>query len=143
MFLATRHFAREFKRLAKIKRAYGNVGKDIATLLNNSSVDDLLKLGDVVQNLEVSDVIKPYKIRLGNTTMREGKSGGYRLIVAIDDEHTVLCSIYPKKGELHKSKPSNDDWESIAESYISGEAYEVRTTGNKLEIVANEEPDPT
>lgn len=141
MILATRHFVREYKKLAKIKKTYGNVGKDIATLLNASTIDDLLKFGDVVTYLEDADQVKPYKIRVGNSTMKEGKSSGYRLIVAVDDEHLILCSVYAKKGELSKVKPSTDDWESIIDSYLSGEAYEVNLVGNKLEIVAIEEQD--
>ena len=145
---ATWTFVKELKALSKHKnkRHYGNIFSDLGDLLlDANSTDHVLKLGDVVANLNYDDHNKPIKLRVNNSTTKSGKPGGYRVILfALDAQDAlILVSIYPKTGPYGKSKPSANDWEEILEDYLQSHAegsfYEVSIIDNVLKIHVDNE----
>jgi mRNA-degrading endonuclease RelE of RelBE toxin-antitoxin system len=74
--------------------------------------------------------LKINKIRLPNKTMNQGKSGGYRLIVACNPktENIVLLSIYPKIGKFAKSNLEDGELLKLLKGFQDDLTY------NKLEI---------
>ena len=81
---ATWTFVKELKALSKPKnkRHYGSIFSDLGDLLlDANSTDHVLKLGDVVANLNYDDHNKPIKLRVNNSTTKSGKPGGYRVIL--------------------------------------------------------------
>ena len=84
--LATPQFKKDIKKLSK---KFKSIKKDLSNL-----IDDLEN--EPIQGISLGDNL--YKIRLANSSIPTGKSGGFRVITYfLDDENNLyLLSIYSK-----------------------------------------------
>jgi mRNA-degrading endonuclease RelE of RelBE toxin-antitoxin system len=89
----------EFKRnLRQLAKKYRHIRKDV-----QPTIDQLAsgaKPGDQVTGVQH----EVYKVRVGNSDARKGKSGGYRLIYHVKEmEAVVLITIYSKSNQADVS----------------------------------------
>lgn len=82
----------EFSRnLKTLKKRYPNIRKDVEPLLAQLESGEVL--GDHIQNKEYS----LFKVRVKNSDIQKGKSGGYRFIYYLKTpEDILLVTIYSK-----------------------------------------------
>ena len=99
---ATQRFKKELKQLAK---KYKKIKVDYKNLLD--SLENNPTLGTSLGN-------DCYKIRVPNSSIPTGKSGGFRIItlVKIQNDKIVLLTIYSK---TEKENISNDELKSMLE----------------------------
>ena len=88
-------FATEFKRrLKRLSKRYRNVKADLSPVIEQLKAGELL--GDQISGID-SVVMK---VRVKNSDIQKGKSGGYRLIYwCSSDELIVLVNIYSKSDQ--------------------------------------------
>ncbi|NJL26123.1 MAG: type II toxin-antitoxin system RelE/ParE family toxin [Calothrix sp. SM1_5_4] len=88
---AARIFTRDLRTLAKKYRSiYQDVQPIIEELQNGKIV------GDQIPNIGYT----VFKVRIRNTDIQKGKSGGYRLIYYLQaTTGIILLTIYPKSGQ--------------------------------------------
>ena len=85
---ATSEFQRKVKSLSK---KYRHIKTDLQPILTRLSQGE--KLGDPISGLKFT----VYKLRIKNSDVQKGKSGGYRLIYWLEKaECIVLLDIYTK-----------------------------------------------
>lgn len=140
---ATPFFVREFMKLSKGKyvSAYGRIAIDLGTEFSRvDTIPAILQSGSVVTYLGYGDEYKPLKLRAGNSTMKTGKSSGYRVIlVTIEEEDAiVLASVYPKIGPLGLENPSGEVLIEMMESYLYEDVYEIRIVGDVLRVIMDD-----
>jgi len=81
----TDDFLKDVKNLSK---KYKNIKKDIQSLISELEIN---------QNLGISIGNNLYKIRVANSSIPTGKSGGFRVITfVIEDDTITLLNIYSK-----------------------------------------------
>ena len=99
---ATQRFKKELKALAK---KYKKIKNDYANLLN--ALEKNPTLGTPLGN-------DCYKIRIANSSVPTGKSGGFRIItlVRIQKEKIILLTIYSK---TQKENISDEELKAIIE----------------------------
>lgn len=99
----TTQFVFTKNKTLKKKKFYACVDR----VINDFFVDNdtFQKVYDSNYFIQAQGGKKIIKVRLPNKTMNQGKSGGYRLIIACNSNTTsvVLLTIYPKLGKLSKS----------------------------------------
>lgn len=79
-----------YKNIKKISKKYKNIKADLSPLLDALAQETI---GDQIQGLSAP----VFKIRLRNSDVKRGKSGGYRIIYMLEYEGlVVLLSIYSK-----------------------------------------------
>ena len=84
----TPRFQRDLRDLAK---RYRQVRSDLQPLLEQLQSGELL--GDRISGVSYT----VFKVRLKNSSMQKGKSGGYRVIYYLKtDDRTILATIYSK-----------------------------------------------
>ena len=87
--------ADEFKREARtLKKRYRTIETDIQTLIDRLKNGD--RPGDQVPGLPDYLI---YKVRVKNSDMKRGKSGGYRVIYQNLDPTVILLRIYSKSDQ--------------------------------------------
>ena len=78
------------KDVKKLSKKYKNIKKDLSTLKNIFNQNSPKEIG-------ISIGHHCYKLRLKNSDIQKGKSGGYRVIYFyIEDDTITLISIYSK-----------------------------------------------
>ena len=86
-------FKRQVRDLAK---RYRQIKLDIQPVLQSTSSGDLVGVGDQIQGTGYT----VFKVRIKNSDIQKGKSGGYRLIYYIKTSENILCVlIYSKSDE--------------------------------------------
>ncbi|NCO74202.1 MAG: type II toxin-antitoxin system RelE/ParE family toxin [Cyanobacteria bacterium] len=87
-------FADEFENnLYKLSKKYRNIKADIKPIIEQLLKGDIL--GDRFSGFG-SDIYV-YKVRVKNSNIQKGKSGGYRLIYLMESETSILLlTIYSK-----------------------------------------------
>ena len=84
-------FSSAFKRLKKLSKCYRQIRKDIEPTVVE------LQRGHTLGDQIVGTSIVAFKVRVRNSDIPTGKSGGYRLVYqTLSPENVVLMSIYPK-----------------------------------------------
>ncbi|MDC0832821.1 type II toxin-antitoxin system RelE/ParE family toxin [Geitlerinema sp. CS-897] len=85
-------FTSEFKRnIRTLVKRYRNIRQDVEPLL------DRLQAGEILGDRVSGTGYEIYKVRLKNSDVRKGKSGGYRLIYYVKlPTAIVLVTIYSK-----------------------------------------------
>ena len=85
------------KDLKKLKRKYRNIADDIEPTLEDLEKGNIK--GDVIKMNLSDDEGSAIKIRVANTDINSGKSGGYRLICYAEksDGTIFLLTIYCKR----------------------------------------------
>lgn len=85
----------EFKRaVRKLSRRYRSLRTDIDELLQSFTAGETP--GDQLQGVDS----RVYKVRLRNSDLQKGKSGGYRVIYYIETPHKrVLVTLYSKSDQ--------------------------------------------
>lgn len=100
-FATSTTFLEDLRKLEKKKKNnYYNLRKDICKEFGGlEEINDVLKTGDVLSEVTEGDRWILRKIRIPNSVMREGKSGGFRLInfAMIQDDTVAFLSVFPKK----------------------------------------------
>ena len=91
------HFKSDVKYYFKKKR-YTKILDDIDIAVNELQTGNFI--GDKLEGLTLPANTSAYKVRLPNSSINSGKSGGFRLLyyVAIADE-IYLLTIYSKKDD--------------------------------------------
>jgi len=72
------------KNLKKLKKKFKNAGNDVSEIL--SQLEDNAPLGTPIPH--ISEPV--YKVRVRNTSIPKGKSGGFRLIYKFDEERRII-----------------------------------------------------
>jgi mRNA-degrading endonuclease RelE of RelBE toxin-antitoxin system len=87
----------EFQRnLRDLKKRYRNIPIDVETVTQELEMGNFL--GDRIT--EVGEAFMVYKVRIKNSDVKKGKSGGYRLIYQVESETSVLLlAIYSKSDQ--------------------------------------------
>ena len=87
-------FTDEFKkRISKLATKYRNIKKDIQPIIEQ------LENGNILGNrlAGFDEEIHIYKLRVKNSNIKKGKSGGYRLIYFLRlEDSVILLTIYSK-----------------------------------------------
>ena len=85
-------YTSEFKRnIQKLARKYRHIRSDIEHVIEKLQVGEML--GDPIPRIE----FMLYKLRVRNSDVQRGKSGGYRLIYCLQNtEQIILVNIYSK-----------------------------------------------
>ncbi len=95
-------FSQEFRRnLRRLARKYRRIKSDVQPLIN--ALEQGETPGDRVQ--QVGYVV--YKVRVRNTNVTRGKSGGYRVVYYLQTpERVILITIYSKteQGDVASSR---------------------------------------
>ncbi|MGB3190202.1 MAG: type II toxin-antitoxin system RelE/ParE family toxin [Limnoraphis sp.] len=90
-------FADEFeKELYRLSKKYRNIRKDVEPIIEQLQEKRLLgdRLAGFGSNLYV------YKVRVKNSNIKKGKSGGYRIIYLLESETSILLlTIYSKSDQ--------------------------------------------
>lgn len=92
-------YSDEFKiRLRNLAKRYRNIRKDLQPLINE------LQLGNFIGDQIVGTDYTVLKVRLKNSDIQKGKSGGYRVIYQIKDNQCILMLlIYAKSDQTDVS----------------------------------------
>lgn len=87
-------FTNEFeKRLSKLAKKYRNIKQDIQPIIEQLGNGNIL--GDRLAGFGEDTYI--YKLRIRNSNIKKGKSGGYRLIYFLQTKASIiLLTIYSK-----------------------------------------------
>ncbi|AUC60134.1 toxin-antitoxin system Slr0664 family toxin component [Cyanobacterium sp. HL-69] len=99
-----------FKRnLRNLKKKYGSIAQDIKPIIEQLETGELL--GD-----RITGVNHPvFKVRVKNSDIQKGKSGGYRLIYYVKIEDAViLLTVYTKS---EQANISNEQIINIIKNY--------------------------
>jgi mRNA-degrading endonuclease RelE of RelBE toxin-antitoxin system len=85
----------EFKRsLRQLAKKYRHIREDIQPIINELASGS--KPGDQITGIQY----EVFKVRVGNSDARKGKSGGYRVIYHVKEaEAIVLITIYSKSDQ--------------------------------------------
>lgn len=101
------------KRLKGLRKKYPNVYSDLQILITQLEQGE--NLGDQIQGIGYP----VYKIRLKNSNLARGKSGGYRVIYYLKTTHfIVLLTIYAKTQQVDIT---TDDIRRLIKGYESSE----------------------
>lgn len=137
---ATPYFVEEFLRISKRKyaSAYRALAKDLGEELERlDSIAMILQSGSIITYVGYGEEHKPIKLRAANSTMKTGKSSGYRLILVTleEEDAVVLVSVYPKVGPLGMSNPGAAILIEMMESYLHEDVYELRIVEGAMRIL--------
>ena len=99
----------EFKKnTKKLSKKYKKIKVDILELVNQLESDP--------HNIGIHLFNNCYKIRIPNSSIPTGKSGGFRVIIYYQvEDNIVLISIYSK---TQKDNISDEDIEDILKNYL-------------------------
>lgn len=128
----------------KKKNNYFKVRIDTCNeFIDLESIEQVIQKGTIIRAVNDEDQRILLKSRLPNSAMKEGKSGGFRLISIVNPskETTTFLSVYPKKGKMEKSDLSLAEYTNLLKSFI--EAYQednllLLDIENELEVVEEE-----
>ena len=105
---ATRRFQRNLRKLSK---KYSNIRQDIEPILEQIQQGQIL--GDRIPQIGY----EVFKLRVRNSDIQKGKSGGYRLIYYLKTAQSViLLTIYSKSQQANIAA---DDIQRIISEYES------------------------
>lgn len=104
--------ANEFKRQARtLEKRYRNLRSDLQPVIEQLQKGEFL--GDQISGIGY----RVYKLRVRNSTIRKGKSGGYRVIYQIlSPSAVVLLSVYAKSDQ---DDVDTEDLQRIIEKFQS------------------------
>jgi mRNA-degrading endonuclease RelE of RelBE toxin-antitoxin system len=93
-YLVSVRFADEFEReLYRLSKKYRNIRNDVEPIIESLQEGNLL--GDRLAGFGSDLYI--HKVRVKNSNLKKGKSGGYRLIYLVESETSILLlTIYSK-----------------------------------------------
>jgi mRNA-degrading endonuclease RelE of RelBE toxin-antitoxin system len=110
-------FQRDIANLTeRVKHGYASVRLDIrrkfSDLTYESFLNNFIQLHDTPE-------FRLFKIRLPNSGINSGTSGGFRLICLADKEkkQAVLLHVYPKKGKFGKESTSENELVRLIKEY--------------------------
>jgi len=84
------------RRVKKLSKRYRKLQSDLASVLEQLKAGEAP--GDQIQGINITVM----KVRVKNTDIRKGKSGGYRLIYWVaSDELVVLLDFYSKSDRVN------------------------------------------
>lgn len=94
----------------KVKDGYRSCMDDILEEFNLKSIEDISLLGDTLNKEIIPPDYEYRKIRIKNSTRKEGARGGFRLycICAIGINTIILLHVYPKTGRLEGEDPGEE-----------------------------------
>lgn len=99
----TPEFEKEF---SKLQKKFPKMDDDFENFLNEIELEG--DLGDPIPGVHLNDGNKVFKKRMKNTSARQGKSGGFRIInyLVTSDNKVYLLDIYSKndKEDIPKRK---------------------------------------
>ncbi len=100
-----------YRDARKLKRDYPHILQDVRTLRTQLEADE--RPGNRLKGLEYT----AFKVRVKNSDVQRGKSGGYRVIYYLETaEQIVLITIYSKSKQsdipLDKLRRFIDDYEA-------------------------------
>jgi mRNA-degrading endonuclease RelE of RelBE toxin-antitoxin system len=126
-YYKTNSFENDLTKLAKKPRNYKSLLTDLQSTIKSKSLDEISNGNDV---LIEKDKVKLVKIRIPNSTMKSGKSGGYRLIAILDyDINSItFIHVYPKQGTYYKDSVSKQE---LKDKFLP-EYLEQKTTGTLI-----------
>ena len=76
------------KNLKHLKKKFKNTVKDISRIF--SHLENEAPLGTPIPHIDVP----VYKVRVRNTSIPKGKSGGFRLIYKLDEENGIITPMF-------------------------------------------------
>jgi mRNA-degrading endonuclease RelE of RelBE toxin-antitoxin system len=100
------------KRLKDLRKKYPHIYTDLQMLVRQLEQGE--NLGDQIQGIGYP----VYKIRLKNSSLAKGKSGGYRVIYYLKTHFIVLLTIYAK---THQVDITADEIKRLIKGYESSE----------------------
>lgn len=115
-------FLQNLEKLEKKgKKNYLKIRQDISDEYNE--IEDILTLlqkGIAIKMGSFLGQKTMFKTRIPNSTMKEGKSGGYRLISIADkdEEELVFLEVYPKKGKFAKADLTEKEYIILLKEYL-------------------------
>lgn len=79
------------------KKNYRKINQDISPIM--ADLENGKLVGDEIAGLELPEGESSFKVRAANTSTKQGKSNGFRIIyyVVKDDKFIYLLTIYSKK----------------------------------------------
>ncbi|ACK69485.1 conserved hypothetical protein [Gloeothece citriformis PCC 7424] len=84
------------RNLRDLAKRYRNIRSDIEPVIEQIQVGDFI--GDRISGL--GEEYRIYKVRVKNSNIQKGKSGGYRLIYQVESPTSVLLlTIYSKSDQ--------------------------------------------
>lgn len=100
------------------KHQYTSCPRDICNELCDKSVQDLLTSNNAI--LLDNGTRAVVKVRLACESRGSGKSGGFRMIVAVDrnTQEVVMLEVYPKTGALGKSNIDEQEYKHLLNTYF-------------------------
>jgi len=100
--IATPSYKKDIKTYKKKK--YLKINKDLSNIYNSLIKGELV--GDKIPKLKLETDTDIYKARAKNSSIRVGKSNGFRLIYAVLEEERkiYLLSVYSKKDKADISR---------------------------------------
>ncbi|MGB1241853.1 MAG: hypothetical protein ACPG49_04990 [Chitinophagales bacterium] len=130
----------------KGKKNYLKIRQDIS--------EEYSEIEDIVELLQKGIAIKfgnslgqktMFKTRIPNATMREGKSGGYRIISIVDknEEELVFLEVYPKKGKFAKKDLSQSEYIALLKKYLEQvleNTLKEVNINDELKVIEEENP---
>lgn len=97
------------KKLLKKKKCYACIDAVIEEFLaSEPTFQEVCESGSLVQTGSGKSI---YKLRLMNRTMKQGKRGGYRILIACNSktESVTFLTVYGKTGSLEKKDLESDE----------------------------------
>ncbi|WP_017292872.1 type II toxin-antitoxin system RelE/ParE family toxin [Geminocystis herdmanii] len=102
----TPRFKKDLRELAK---RYHSIRKDIQPLI------DRLQTGEIIGDRITGVKYNVFKVRLKNSNIQKGKSGGYRVIYYVKTETSIILATIYSKSDL--ADISNQMIEDIIKKY--------------------------
>ncbi|MBI5219913.1 MAG: hypothetical protein HY958_13380 [Bacteroidia bacterium] len=114
--------------LKKPKHGYVNCKEDIKNAFKDQVFQNIWQWPDVIFH---QDNLKIVKLRLSNSFLKVGKSGGYRLVYVIfnDSEEICFLYIYPKSGALGADDLKDSAYPNFLKKY-----HKEKTENSLIEI---------
>ena len=125
----------------KKKNNYFKIRIDICKgYIDLESIEQVIQKGTVIQMVNDEDQRIILKSRLPNSAMKEGKSGGFRLISIVNPttETTTFLTVYPKKGKMGKSDLSLAEYTDLLNTFTNEfqeESLLLLDIENELEVI--------
>ena len=110
-------YEQSLKNLLKKKKHYSSIAEEVDQLFKTYSFQEIWEMNYFLRQL--GDHLRLLKIRLPNKTMQKGKSGGFRLILLLDNRNeTCYCLlVYPKVGPQKKGNINDEEELKLLKSF--------------------------
>lgn len=117
------------KDVKNLKKRYKSIESDVESLVLQ------LEAGETPGDKITGNRYPVYKVRVKNSDVRRGKSGGYRVIYYIQTPEAILLTNIYAKSDLDNI--SNEEIEGIIEQYIleiERQEIEVKTDSESSDV---------